>query len=159
MKYRRPSWQAITLTAVVAFVASSALVLSRPAGLRLDGRDLAIDVPPVTTAHAKVFVPVRTLADALGADTKVNRKSGEIDVVRGDRAVRLKVGDKHARVNGEPMTLDTAPFRVRGRVMMGMKSFARAFGVRATYDRTTARVDVSTTGVIAASPVNANIGQ
>lgn len=153
MRYRRPSWSAVALTAVVALVASAALAFSRPADLRLDGRDLAVDVPPVTTAHSKVFVPVRTLADALGADTKVNRKSGEISVVRGDRAVRLKVGDKQVKVNGEPMTLESAPFRVRGRVMMGMKSFARAFGVRATYDQRTARVDVDTTGVVAASSV------
>jgi hypothetical protein len=146
----------VALTAVVALVASASLVFSRPADLRLDGRDLAVDVPPITTAHSKVFVPVRTLADALGADTKVNRKSGEISVVRGDRAVRLKIGDRHAKVNGEPMTLDTAPFRVRGRVMIGMKGFARAFGVRATYDRKAARVNVDTTGVVTA---NATIGQ
>lgn len=147
MTYRRPAWSSVALTAVAALVASTALAFSRPVELRLNGRDLAIDVPPVTAAHSKVFVPVRTLADALGADTKVNRKSGEISVVRGDRAVRLKVGDKHAKVNGEPMTLDSAPFRVRGRVMMGMKAFARAFGVRATYDSKSARVDVSTTGI------------
>lgn len=151
MRYRRPTWSSVALTTVVALVASASLILSRPADLRLDGRDLAADVPPVTAAHSKVFVPVRTLADAMGADTKVNRKSGEISVVRGDRAVRLKVGDRQAKVNGEPMTLDSAPFRVRGRVMMGMKSFARAFGVRATYDRKMAQVNVDTTGVVAAS--------
>jgi hypothetical protein len=152
--YRRPSWQTLTLAAAIALVASAALAFSNPVEMRVNGKALHSDVPPVTTAQSKVFVPLRALADAIGAHTSID-KAGEISIVRGDRAVQLKVGDKSAEFNGERITLSAAPFRVRGRVMLGIGSFERAFGVRATYDRKTARIDVSTSGKpTAATPTN-----
>ncbi len=61
--------------------------------------------------------------------------------------MRLKVGDTRATVNGMPLTLKHAPFRVRGRVMVELKAVASAFNVRATYDSRTARIDVLTAGI------------
>lgn len=145
MKYRRPPWQMLTLAAAIALVASAALAFSKPVQMRVNGKALHSDVPPVTTAQSKVFVPLRPLADAIGAHTSID-KAGNISVVRGDRAVHLKVGDKNAEFDGKPITLGAAPFRVRGRVMLGIGSFERVFGVRATYDRRTSRIDVSTAG-------------
>ena len=71
--------------------------------------------------------------------------------VRG-QSVRLRVGDVHATVNGMPLTLEHAPFRVRGRVMIGLRAVARAFGVHASYDARKARIAVMTPGIGEASP-------
>ena len=62
------------------------------------------------------------------------------------------VGDVHATLNGMPLTLKHAPFRVRGRVMVALNVVARAFNVRATYDPRTARIDVLTPGIGQAPP-------
>ena len=51
------------------------------------------------------------------------------------------MGDTRATVNGMPLTLKHAPFRVRGRVMVELKAVARAFNVRASYDPRTARIE------------------
>jgi hypothetical protein len=144
MTYRKPAWQTIVLTAVAATMASGLLAFSRPVEMRVDGQTLASDVSPVTTAPDKVYVPLRPLAEALGATTSENNETGEVAVSRGDRSLRVKVGDVHASYNGMPLTLKHAPFRVKGRVMIGMKAFARAFGVRVSYDKRTSRVDVQT---------------
>jgi hypothetical protein len=127
---------------------SAMLAFSRPVEMRVDGQRLDTDVPPVTATADRVYVPLRALANALGADTSHDSATGQIVVTRGNQSLRLKVGETHATFNGMPVTLHTAPFRVRGRVMIGMKSFARVFGLHATYDRTTARIDVSTNGVV-----------
>ena len=78
------------------------------------------------------------------------RDAGQVEVIRGDKTLRLKVGDTAATLNGAPMTLHRAPFRVRGRVMVGMHTISRAFSVKTKYDRKTARIDVDTPGVIEA---------
>jgi hypothetical protein len=49
-----------------------------------------------------------------------------------------------------PMTLLHAPFRVRGRAMIGLHTVQRAFGVRVKFDKATSRVDVDTPGSAAA---------
>jgi len=102
----------------------------------------------------RVYVPIRSLADALGAQTSVEGR--DIYVVRGQQSLRLRAGDVHASLNGMPLTLKHAPFRVRGRVMVGLKAIARIFGVRASYDARTASVQVMTPGIgEAARPLEA----
>lgn len=147
MKYRPLSWQSVTLTAVAALSASALLAFSRPTVMMVDGERVDSDVPPVTVSADRAFVPLRSIADALGAETVIDAKTGEVDVIRGNQSLRLKIGDPHATLNGMPMTLRHAPFRVRGRVMIAIKVIAQAFNVRVSYDPRTARIDVVTPGV------------
>ena len=72
MKYRALSWQSVTLTAVVALSASALLAFSRPTVMMVDGERVESDVPPITTTSDRAFVPVRTIADALGAETVID---------------------------------------------------------------------------------------
>jgi len=149
MRYRLPSKRTVLTTAAIALVASLSFALSKPVEMRVDGQPLISDVPPVTSAKGAVFVPLRPVVDALGADTKYEHKSGDITITRADQVLRLKVGSTHAKLNGMPMTLKEAPFRVRGRVMVGLHAVQRAFGVRVKFDKMTARVDVDTPGLSA----------
>lgn len=144
MKYRAPNWRTLTLTAALALTASGLFAFSKPAEMLVDGQHLDSDVAPVTTVSDRVYVPLRALASAIGGDTYSEGKTGAVTIVRGNQSIKLKVGDTHATVNGMPMTLKHAPFRVRGRVMIGLKAFARAFGVRVSYDHRTSRISVTT---------------
>ncbi|HZZ00655.1 MAG TPA: copper amine oxidase N-terminal domain-containing protein [Candidatus Baltobacteraceae bacterium] len=143
------------MTAIVAIVASILLAFARPATMMVDGERVESDVPPVTTASDKVFVPLRSIADALGAQTELDDK-GRIDVVRGNESLRVRVGDPHATLNGMPLTMKHPPFRVRGRVMISLKTVAAAFGVRVSYDPRTQRIDVLTPGIGQATTPSGN---
>jgi hypothetical protein len=154
VKYRALSWQSVTLTAVAALSASALLAFSRPTIMMVDGERVESDVPPVTTDSDRAFVPVRTIADALGAETVIDPRTGEIDVIRGNQSLRLKIGNLHATLNGMPMTLRHAPFRVRGRVMVSLNLVAQAFNVRASYDPRTARIDILSPGIGQAPPAS-----
>ena len=147
MRYQPPSKRTLLATAALALVASLSFTLSKPVEMRVDGQPLISDVPPVTSIKGAVYVPLRPVVDALGADTKYERKSGDVFVTRGDQVLHLKIGSTHARLNGMPMTLKQPPFRVRGRVMVGLHTVQRAFGVRVRFDKMTARVDVDTPGL------------
>ena len=148
MKYQPPSKRMIVATALCASVAAFSFTLSKPVEMRVDGQPLISDVPPVTSITKNaIYVPLRPVGDALGADTKYEHKTGDVTVTRGDQVLHLKVGSVHAKLNGMPMTLKSPPFRVRGRVMIGLKTIQRAFGVRVKFDKMTARVDVDTPGL------------
>ena len=152
MKYRALSWQSVTLTAVAALSASALLAFSRPATMMVDGERVESDVPPITTGSDRAFVPVRTIADALGAETIVDPKTGMIYVIRGNQSLRLRLGNIHATLNGMPMTLRHAPFRVRGRVMVSLNVVSQAFNVRASYDPRTSRINILSPGIGQAAP-------
>jgi hypothetical protein len=145
--YGGMGWQSVALIAICALLAASLLAFSRPIVMLVDGERVDSDVPPVTTANAKAFVPLRSIADALGAETEVDAKSGKISVALGGQTLTLRVGDKHATVNGMPLTLEHAPFRVRGRVLISLDAVARALNVRARYHPREGRIEVITPGI------------
>jgi hypothetical protein len=146
MRYQAPSRSTVAATALMALVAALTLAASKPVEMRVDGQPVLSDVPPVTSKNA-VYVPLRPVSDALGAETHYERKTGDVVVTRGDQTLKLKVGSTAAKLNGMPMTLRSAPFRVRGRVMVSLHAVQQAFGVRVRFNRMTARVDVNTPGV------------
>jgi len=123
--------------------------LSHPAALSLDGQRMLSDVPPVTTAKG-AYVPLRVVAESLGADTNYDSKTGRIELVRADDTLRLRVGDRAATLNGNKMTLKAAPFAVRGRTMVPLNVIARAFKMHVRYDKAHAQIDVMTTGTLEA---------
>jgi Copper amine oxidase N-terminal domain len=145
--YGRVGWRNLAAIAVVALAISALLAFSRPIVMIVDGERVDSDVAPVTTSTDKAFVPLRSIADALGAETEIDEKNGTIDVVLGGQSLRLRVGDTHATLNGMSLTLKHAPFRVRGRVMISLAVVARAFKVRASYDPRDARIEIITPGI------------
>jgi len=153
MTYTRPSMRMLVLTALTATLVSALVAFSRPIDVIVDGQHLDNDVPPVTTPGNHVYVPVRSLANALGAQTNADGRN--VYVVRGTQTLHLRAGDVHASINGMPLTLKHAPFRVRGRLMVGLKAIVRIFGVHATYDARRATVQVMTPGIGEAAPAQA----
>jgi len=137
----------VLVVGAVALFASAWLAFSRPIEMLVDGERVDTDVPPVTTVSEKVFVPLRSVADALGAQTEVDSKNGVVDVVLGAQSLRVRVGDRRATVNGMAFTLKHSPFRVRGRVMVSLDAVARALHVHARYDARNARIEVVTPGI------------
>ncbi len=145
--YEAFSARQLATVAAIALLASLLLALSRPIVMLVDGERVDSDVPPVTTASDRAYVPLRSIADALGAETEADVKMGTIDVVLGGQSLRVRIGDTHASLNGMPFTLKHAPFRVRGRVMISLDAVARALRVHAKYDPRSARIEVITPGV------------
>jgi hypothetical protein len=150
MRYKPPGLAAIVITAAIAIAVSLAISIAKPVEVRVDGQPMLTDVAPVRTDAETVYVPLRPLSDALGAETRYDAKSGDIFMTRGDQSLHLRIGDVHATLNGMPMTMKHAPFRVRGRAMVGLRTVQKAFGVRVRFDQAKARVDVDTPGDAAA---------
>ena len=145
MTYRLPSRPTFVLTAIVGLLASTLLALSHPVQMMVDGQTIQSDVPPITTIGDKAYVPLRSIADALGATTTAH--GNVITVVRGTQALHVIVGNRHATLDGIPLTFTKAPFRVRGRVMVSTRAIARAFRIYVHYNVRTARIDVITPGI------------
>jgi N-acetylmuramoyl-L-alanine amidase len=143
-----PSRRLIALTAFVATIASLSSALEQPAALSVDGQQIISDVPPVTTAAGKAYVPIRAVAEGLGGSAAYDAKSGNVIVIRGHDVLRMKVGSVNAKLNGNKMTLKKPPFVVRGRAMVALGVVKRAFGSVVAYDGRASTIDVTTPGVI-----------
>jgi hypothetical protein len=139
----------VGVTLVGATFAATVLFFARPATLSIDGKPVTLDVPPVTHAR-QAFVPVRAVAEGLGAVAAFDAKTREISLERGNRTLRMKLGDTHATLDGGPLVLTAAPFALRGRTMVASAAIERAFGSRIRYDSARAKIDVVSPGMVEA---------
>jgi hypothetical protein len=140
----------LATTVCIATVAAAIGALSHPAALRIDGQRVITDVPPVIPAKGEAFVPLRAIADTLGADTSYDAKTGTIELIRGNDTLRMRAGDRIATLNGQRMLLKQVPFAVRGRTMVGLSLVAEAFGTKVRYDKARAKIDVTSPGLVEA---------
>lgn len=144
-----PSPRLLTATAATALVASLSIALSTPATISVDGQRVASDIAPVTTPGG-AYLPLRAIADAAGAETGFDARSGAIVVRRGTDVLTMHVGSTAAVRNGKRVTLAHAPFTVGGHTMVATTTIARAFGSTVRFDAKRGRVDVRTPGVVVA---------
>jgi hypothetical protein len=145
-----PSRNTVVATLVLSSLASVLAAASQPASLRIDGQRITSDVPPVTSIKGEAFVPLRVVAETLGAETDYDAKSGTVELSRGKNVLRLRAGENAATMNGKPIVLQHAPFEVRGRMMVALGTIARAFGSKVSYDRPRAKIEVMTPGMVEA---------
>jgi hypothetical protein len=144
-----PSPRLLIVTAATALVASLSLALSTPATISVDGQRVSSDVAPVTTPGG-AYLPLRAIADAAGAETSFDPRSGAIVVRRGTDVLTMHAGLTAATRNGKRVTLAHAPFTVAGRTMVATATIARTFGSTVRFDAKRDRVDVRTPGVVVA---------
>jgi hypothetical protein len=137
-----PSRNLVLATALIATIASVMMMAAQAPSLHVDGVSVSSDVPPVTSVKGEAFVPLRPVAEALGAEMSYDRKNGSIDVSHGRDRLHLRVGDRSATLNGNKLTFKSAPFAVRGRVMLSLSAVRRAFGSKVSYDPARAKIDV-----------------
>lgn len=145
MNSPRPlSLRTLLTTGAIALAASGTLAFSRPATIAIDGQRVGSDVPPVTTAH-QAYLPLRAVTTGLGAQLAYNKASRTITVVRGADRLKLRVGSQIATLNGHRIHLSHAPFTVRGRTMVAMRTIERALGPKVHYNARKSTIDVYTT--------------
>ncbi|MBV9402346.1 MAG: hypothetical protein JO018_01315, partial [Candidatus Eremiobacteraeota bacterium] len=99
----REQIKTVTVTALIALAVSAGLAFSRPVEVHVDGQKLVTDVPPVTE-NAEVFIPLRAVAEALGAETRFEPKENSIEIVRGSQTLEFRVGSTKATLDAAPMT-------------------------------------------------------
>ena len=144
-----PSRKLVFSTVIISVCAALMMAWSSPAVLVVDGERVISEVPPVTHAH-EAFIPLRAVSDSLGAQTNYDPKSGMIEVVHGDDTLHMRIGEKLATLNGNRMTLQHAPFELRGRTMVSLSVIARAFGSKVRFDMAHGEIDVISAGMVEA---------
>ena len=107
----------LTLGDTSAFVNAEAKTLDTPPFLRDD----------------RTFVPVRFLAESLGAEVFWEDEMRTAVFVKDGTTVRLTVGTSTAYVNGEPRTLDATVFLENDRTYAPLRFVAEALGAAVEY--------------------------
>ena len=106
------------------------------------GQSFVMDGSPFIS-KGRLLVPVRYLADALGAQINWDADTQAATVSTSVYQIQTAIGSTTMMVNGQPQTMDVVPLINNGRTYLSARFVAEAFGSSVSWDEATQTVTVS----------------
>lgn len=107
----------------------------------VDGGVLLMDTLP-RVKDQRTMVPIRAVAEALGADVKWVEESNQVVMERAGSTVVMALGSTVAMVDGAPFKMDVAPYADQNRTYLPVRYVAEFFGQKVDWDQDERRVDI-----------------
>ncbi|MBB6669866.1 outer membrane protein assembly factor BamB family protein [Cohnella nanjingensis] len=113
------------------------------AKLTIDGQARAFS-PSMMTTNNRMFVPFRSLTEALGAKVGYDGATKRTTVTYGDRSFQIADGAPYAVVGGKQNPLSYAPVTLSGSLYVPIKDFGDLLGVSVVWNGGSRTVEVKT---------------
>ncbi len=130
------------LKAIAAFdngstLASESVVTINPPAdeitVEISGDEVYFDQPPVVY-NSRTLVPMRTIFEELGARVTWDNDTMTATGKKGDRTVKVTIGQRIMYVNNNKVILDTAPIVLSGRTLVPARAVAEGLGCNVEWD-------------------------
>lgn len=122
--------------------------------LIVNGAEVYPDVPPQIIG-GRTMVPLRAVAEVLGADIQWDGITQTVTATKGRTVVRLVIGQKTAYIDGQPRPLDVPAKVVDGRTLVPLRFVSESLGAQVEYYESTQTVairSIAPTQVFSATP-------
>lgn len=130
---------AATLLFCMMMGAATAAAATATTQLFLNGKALAAEVPP-RIISGNTMVPVRVIAENLGAKVTWDEKNRQVTVTRDSLKILLTIDKPEVLVGGKPTKLEVAPTIVDGNTLLPLRFVGEQLGVKFTWDELTRSV-------------------
>lgn len=91
----------------------------------------------------RVFIPLRAVVEALGADVRWEAATQTVFGSRGGREFELPIGSRSAQVNGRTLALDAPARLIAGNTMVPLRFVAEALGADVAWNAADQRVAIT----------------
>jgi N-acetylmuramoyl-L-alanine amidase len=132
---------------ISTFLPTQVTYASSYIGINLDGDELEVPQSIIANVNGRVFVPIRIIAEELGAQVGWNNKQREITLSKGHKTVKLWIGSKQYTVNGTTNSMDAQPFIQKKRTLVPIRFVAGGLDVNVRWDAATSRVMLNELGL------------
>jgi len=112
-------------TAIVLTIGSKVILV--------DGEYVTNDVSPIIEGD-RTFLPIRVIAEALGATVTWNEAEQSVTIVKGDTTIVLYIGQAFALVKGNPVQLDVPAFIENDRTYLPIRFISENLGASVAWD-------------------------
>jgi len=104
------------------------------------------DQKPFIDENARTLVPIRFIAEEMGADVGWDGKTELVTIEKEVYLINLTIGEQRAQVNGAWKTFDTNATLKNGRTMVPLRFISETLGAEVEWDDNTRTVYIKTDG-------------
>ncbi|WP_217595811.1 copper amine oxidase N-terminal domain-containing protein [Cohnella sp. GbtcB17] len=115
---------------------------SASTSIYLNNERLAFNNAPIVI-NDTTLVPLKAVADAVGASVQYDAKNKVIQLKKSDKSVVLVVNSKTMKVNNVASTLNVAPVIYKGTTYVPIKVFSLGLGISISYDSFLDRINIA----------------
>lgn len=109
----------------------------------VDGKAVTLPGAPFTQKGTYTnFLPLRFVADRLGADVKWDQKTKRVTVLRGDAMLELWLGKNEMSVNGVRTPIKVPPILVKNSVYVPVRVISEQLGQKVDWDEKTKTITI-----------------
>ncbi len=148
MKRRLLSLLIVTLFGSIFSLTVSAAAASKPptfVSVVMDGKKIWFpDAQAFIDSNGRTLVPVRFVAESLGAKVGWESKTQVIPITRGDQSIVLTIGQSVVQADGKAVTLDTKAILSGGRTFVPLRFVSEVLGAKVDWDNPTETVFIKT---------------
>lgn len=127
----------ILLVLILSSFIFSGYKIQSPIKIYVNGHFLKSDQPPILFGD-RVFVPVRVIAEDLGAKVGYNKEDMTVTIEKDHTSIKLSIGDDMAWISNEkksgPALLNAAPFLKNNRTYLPLRSISELFGMHVDWN-------------------------
>lgn len=128
---RKWLWLVPLLLFALAFKAPNDVTIT------INGEVVSTDQPPVIK-NSRTFVPVRVIAENLGAQVLYLSNERAVSIEKGDMHIYIPIGKKEMRISttelAGPVPLDAPAFLQNNRTMLPLRAIAEVFDMDVQWD-------------------------
>lgn len=137
-------WTTLAVAAAAALIVSAPQPAKAQISVLVNEQPVLFDSVKPAQISGRVFIPLRKVSEALGAEVRWDAATRSVHGVKGDREFNLPIGDRIASINGQPVTLDVPAQIAYGTTMVPLRFVAEALGADVTWSTALRRVTIRT---------------
>ena len=88
------------------------------------------------------MVPLRKIFESIGAKVNWNETDQSITAIKGEKTIKMQVGNNTMMVNEKNITLDVSPQIVGSRTLVPVRAIAESFDMTVDWDGYTNTVNI-----------------
>jgi hypothetical protein len=136
---------AVLVISLFGATASAASLPPTFVSVVLDGKKIWFpDAQAYVDENQRTLVPVRFVAESLGAKVGWEAQSQSVPIERDGQQIRLQIGSNIALVNGQEVALDTQVVTKDGRTYVPLRFVSEVLGAEVEWDGSTSTVTIHT---------------
>ncbi|RYG21812.1 copper amine oxidase N-terminal domain-containing protein, partial [bacterium] len=121
-------------TLILASLAAVSVANAQDISVTLDGQPVRFSGQQPVMVNNSVLVPLRGVFEEMGARVLWNQERQQVTAIKGDKTIRLVIGERFADIDGRAVRLNT-PAQVRnGSTIVPLRFLSEALGAQVRWN-------------------------